>query len=121
MSVAAQIILAILNLAGTLADAARERRLLKAGEDGVIAESMRRAMISSARRRRARRLALTLSPLLLTAACRTTAGGGIEGASFCAVARPIAWSRNDTRETLAGIAEHNAVGKAICGWAPPAR
>jgi len=37
------------------------------------------------------------------------------------VARPIAWSRNDTRETLAGIAEHNAVGKAICGWAPPAR
>ncbi|MBN9061303.1 MAG: hypothetical protein BGP06_15200 [Rhizobiales bacterium 65-9] len=66
MSVAAQIILAILNLAGTLADAARERRLLKAGEDGVIAESMRRAgddlVRAQAAREEARSHALAASP-----------------------------------------------------------
>lgn len=42
MSVWAQIILAVLKFAGALADAARERRLLKAGEDRVIADNLRR-------------------------------------------------------------------------------
>lgn len=42
MSVWAQIILAVLKLAGALADAARERRLLKAGEDRVIADNLKR-------------------------------------------------------------------------------
>lgn len=42
MSVWAQIVLAVLKFAGALADAARERRLLKAGEDRVIADNLRR-------------------------------------------------------------------------------
>lgn len=37
-------------------------------------------------------------------------------ASFCDVAEPIYYSKNDTDETKKQVREHNAVGVAICGW-----
>lgn len=54
MSLVARIVLALLNFAGALTEAARERRLLKAGEDRVIAESLRRAADELARAQAAR-------------------------------------------------------------------
>lgn len=36
--------------------------------------------------------------------------------TFCAVAKPIYWSSKDTDDTIAQAKEHNAVGKALCGW-----
>ena len=47
----------------------------------------------------------------------TDSNGGIDAhASFCAVAKPIAWSDRDTDETIVEVKEHNAVGAALCGW-----
>jgi hypothetical protein len=38
-------------------------------------------------------------------------------ASFCVVAKPIAWSAHDSDETILQVKEHNAAGSALCGWA----
>lgn len=35
---------------------------------------------------------------------------------FCAVAKPLGWSRDDTPETVVEIKQHNALGAAHCGW-----
>jgi hypothetical protein len=34
----------------------------------------------------------------------------------CASFKPVRWSKTDTPITIAQIKEHNAAGKAICGW-----
>jgi outer membrane PBP1 activator LpoA protein len=36
--------------------------------------------------------------------------------TFCTTARAIYWDKEDTRETISQIKEHNAVGKKLCGW-----
>ena len=40
------------------------------------------------------------------------------GANFCEIAKPIFWAPDgaDTKDTVAQIKEHNAVGKKLCGW-----
>jgi hypothetical protein len=43
------------------------------------------------------------------------ASGAID-ASFCEIAKPIAWSARDTDSTIEQVKEHNAVGAALCGW-----
>lgn len=35
---------------------------------------------------------------------------------FCAIARPITWSRKDTDQTILAIKEYDAVGVKLCGW-----
>lgn len=35
---------------------------------------------------------------------------------FCDGAKPIGWSQMDTDGTIEAVKEHNAVGKALCGW-----
>lgn len=37
-------------------------------------------------------------------------------ARFCMVARPIAWSRRDTEETIRAVKAHNAAGVKVCAW-----
>jgi hypothetical protein len=32
------------------------------------------------------------------------------------VFQPIYWSARDTQKSVEQIKEHNAVGKAVCGW-----
>lgn len=70
-------------------------------------------------------LSLMLCPLMLS--CQTTGSAATEPKvvdSFCAVAKPIAWSRQDTRETATQVQEHNTLGKKLCGWGtspPPAK
>jgi hypothetical protein len=52
-------------------------------------------------------------------ACATTTVSDVptEGhASFCAIAKPILWSANDTGATIEQIKEHNAAGIVLCGW-----
>ncbi len=34
---------------------------------------------------------------------------------YCDVERPISWSKQDTDPTIAGVKEHNAVYKSLCG------
>lgn len=34
----------------------------------------------------------------------------------CNVFAPVYWSKSDTDKTIAQVKEHNAAGKAICGW-----
>ncbi len=71
------------------------------------------------------RFGLSLMLCLSTASCQTMAGGATEPApvvdSFCEVAKPFTWSRNDTRETQIEAQQWNAVGARLCQWAPPAR
>jgi hypothetical protein len=38
------------------------------------------------------------------------------GDGFCKIAKPISWSKSDTDQTILEVKEHNAVGKALCGW-----
>lgn len=64
------------------------------------------------------RVALLIFALALTA-CRTTVTGATDAADRaerweCLAFRPIRWSREDTRETIDQIAEHNAVWDALC-------
>ena len=53
-------------------------------------------------------------------ACQSLAtmdtGAAEAAASFCDIAKPIRYSRNDTAETILQIVEHNTVGVQICGW-----
>lgn len=37
-------------------------------------------------------------------------------AAACNIFEPIGWSRLDTKPTQAAVREHNAAGKAACGW-----
>jgi hypothetical protein len=55
--------------------------------------------------------ALTLLSTLT--GCQTTMGSG---EISCDPWRPIYWSKADTAGTIGQVKEHNAVGKAICGW-----
>lgn len=48
--------------------------------------------------------------------CAMTMGSGGTDAPFCTVAAPIYWSTKDTDKTIAGVKEHNAVGKTLCKW-----
>lgn len=36
--------------------------------------------------------------------------------TFCQIAKPIYWSRNDTRMTKEQADAHNRKGKRLCGW-----
>lgn len=75
--------------------------------------------MKGSRRRSPRAPACAVALLLAMAptACRTTATGVTERADRweCLAFRPIRWSREDTRETIDQIAEHNAVWDALCG------
>lgn len=36
--------------------------------------------------------------------------------TFCQIAQPIRWSKDDTRITKEQADKHNRKGKALCGW-----
>lgn len=62
-------------------------------------------------------LAVIFALCLLTGCGSTTNLSVDDGKlSFCDGAKPIAWSAMDTDATLEAVKEHNAVGKALCGW-----
>ena len=65
--------------------------------------------------RRALLFATMLSAIL--SGCVTTTGSVVPTDKVaCGAFRPIYWSRKDTTETLVQVKEHNAAGKALCGW-----
>lgn len=61
-----------------------------------------------------------LAMLLLAipqASCVTTMASNVPTDKVaCASFQPIYWSGKDTTATVAAVKEHNAAGKAICGW-----
>lgn len=59
-------------------------------------------------------LGLTLGLSLTLAGCVTSGLGTSKAA--CQVFRPITSSVKDTLQTRKEIVEHNAAGKAACGW-----
>lgn len=53
----------------------------------------------------------------LLASCATTTGSSVQVTKVaCGSFEPITWSAKDTPATVLQIKEHNAAGKAICGW-----
>lgn len=56
----------------------------------------------------------------LVASCTTTGSSVVTSEDSRRVAcqsfAPISWSAKDTTLTVAQVKEHNASGKAICGW-----
>jgi hypothetical protein len=54
--------------------------------------------------------------LLLTLAACTTTGSSETRSALCDQFRPVLWSSQDTPDTVRQVKEHNAVGKAVCGW-----
>lgn len=66
------------------------------------------------------RLVLMLALLLLVipqASCVTTTDLSVPTDRVaCGAFQPIFWSGKDTPATVAAVKEHNAAGKAICGW-----
>lgn len=62
-----------------------------------------------------------ISLAILTASCKTTDSGVVTTSTdsvrvACSSFEPIYWSGSDTLETIAQAKEHNAAGKALCGW-----
>jgi hypothetical protein len=58
-----------------------------------------------------------MSSAILTGCQSPIPSAETDGASFCAAARAIYYSRHDTKPTVVQIREHNAVGVALkCGW-----
>lgn len=58
-----------------------------------------------------------LSLAILTASCVTTMAGSVPVTKVaCGAFQPISWSAKDTKATVAQVKEHNAAGKAVCGW-----
>lgn len=47
--------------------------------------------------------------------CSDVAPPTTAGARFCAVARPIFWSADDSRQTKEQIDSHNRAWKRLCG------
>lgn len=67
----------------------------------------------------ARMFALSSLLCLTLTSCRTMVSAATEPPvvdSFCAIAKPFTWSRQDTRESVIQAQEHNAIGKRLCGW-----
>ena len=66
------------------------------------------------------RLATLLALVIVATGCaQTTAGVATEtGRALCDVFRPIAWSAQDTDDTIRAAKAHNATGARVCGWAP---
>jgi hypothetical protein len=60
-------------------------------------------------------LILGFALALALAGCETPQGKPSSGAA-CQIFEPISWSRLDTKPTQAAVREHNAAGKAVCGW-----
>ncbi len=65
--------------------------------------------------RRAPPLAIVLCAIL-TGCSTTTASSVPTDRVACGAFRPIYWSGRDTPATVAQVKEHNAAGKALCGW-----
>lgn len=65
---------------------------------------------------RALLLAITLPGILTGCATTTTVSSVATDRVACAVFHPIYWSARDTQKSVEQIKEHNAVGKAVCGW-----
>lgn len=59
--------------------------------------------------------ALMLLAILL-ASCVTTGSSVPVTKVACGSFQPITWSGKDTPATVLQVKEHNAAGKAICGW-----
>lgn len=54
---------------------------------------------------------------ILTASCATTTVSNVQTDKVaCQSFQPITWSAKDTVLTVAQVKEHNAAGKALCGW-----
>ena len=66
------------------------------------------------------RLAMLLALAIVATGCaQTTAGVATEtGRALCDVLRPIAWSAQDTDDTIRAAKAHNATGARVCGWKP---
>jgi hypothetical protein len=58
---------------------------------------------------------LPLSAILLSS-CATTGSSVPTDRVACRSFEPIYWSGKDTPKTIAQVKEHNAAGKAVCGW-----
>ena len=66
------------------------------------------------------RLAMLLALAIVATGCaKTPAGVATEtGRALCDVFRPIAWSDQDTDDTIRAVKAHNATGARVCGWKP---
>jgi hypothetical protein len=66
------------------------------------------------------RLAILFGLILLAtplASCQTTGSDGISPSLVaCGSFKPVYWSKSDTTQTITQVKEHNAAGKALCGW-----
>lgn len=68
------------------------------------------------RKRLAPPLAILLLGILQASCATTTASSVPTDRVACGSFEPIYWSAKDTPQTVAQVKEHNAAGKAICGW-----
>lgn len=59
--------------------------------------------------------ALMLLAILLPS-CATTSSSVQVTKVACGAFQPITWSGKDTSATVLQVKEHNAAGKAVCGW-----
>jgi len=57
---------------------------------------------------------LTGCASLTNSSARTSAPNATRVA--CQSFQPIYWGKGDTDKTVAQVKEHNAAGKALCGW-----
>ena len=65
-----------------------------------------------------------ISTLAILPACSTTTVSSAKTDSVrvsCQSFEPIYWSAKDSAKTVAQVKEHNAAGKAICGWGKKSR
>ncbi|MEQ8823857.1 MAG: hypothetical protein RIC14_05740 [Filomicrobium sp.] len=43
----------------------------------------------------------------------------VKGDTYCRIAKPISWSKNDTKPTVQQITKHNAKHARVCGKRKP--
>jgi hypothetical protein len=65
------------------------------------------------------RLFVLTSLVTLTSCATPTISVAPTDKVACASFAPVYWSKSDTDKTIAQAKEHNAVGKALCGWGAP--
>ncbi len=64
-------------------------------------------------------LLLGLMLSVIPVGCATMTGSAVTDdahATFCQIASPIYWSKDDTAATVQQVKELNAVGMRLCGW-----
>jgi hypothetical protein len=95
----------------------QQQKWLEQGEADTILKALQSADENVKNAKQARQDVRDQLSVIPLASCKTTMDfNALTTKVSCESFEPIRWSKKDTAKTVEQVKEHNAAGKAICGW-----